>query len=99
MNAVKALTEYALRRGLIEECEEVWAVNTILDVIGADEIPDTEVGEDAELCEILGALTDYAYKSGVLTENSTVYRDIFDTEIMGRLTPRPAQVRASLLMP
>ena len=94
MNAVKALAEYALRCGLIEECEEVWAVNTILDVIGADEIPDTEVGEDAELCEILGALTDYAYNNGVLTENSTVYRDIFDTEIMGRLTPRPAQVRS-----
>ncbi len=28
----------------------------------------------------------------MLSENSVVYRDLFDTEIMGRLTPRPAQV-------
>ena len=42
MNAVKALTEYALGKGLIEECEYIWAMNTIIDVIGADDIPDIE---------------------------------------------------------
>ena len=94
MNAVKALTEYALNKGLIEECEYIWAVNTIIDVIGADDVPEIEVPEDAELHTILDALTDYAYENGTLKENSVVYRDLFDTEIMGRLTPRPAQVRA-----
>ena len=33
-----------------------------------------------------------AHARGVLAENSVVYRDLFDTELMGRLTPRPAQV-------
>ncbi|MBR2539842.1 MAG: UDP-glucose--hexose-1-phosphate uridylyltransferase [Mogibacterium sp.] len=92
MNAVTALTEYALRTGLIEECEKLWAVNTILDAIGADSLPDVEVAEDAELYQILDALMDDAYSRGILEENSVVYRDLFDTEIMGRLTPRPAQV-------
>ena len=27
-----------------------------------------------------------------MKENSIVYRDLFDTKIMGALTPRPAQV-------
>ena len=31
----------------------------------------------------------------MISENSVVYRDLFDTEIMGRITPRPAQVRAA----
>lgn len=92
MNAVKALTEYALGKGLIEECEYIWAMNTIIDVLGADDVPEIEVPDDAELSVILDALTDFAYENGTLKENSVVYRDLFDTEIMGRLTPRPAQV-------
>ena len=92
MNAVKALTGYALSRGLIEECECIWAMNTIIDVLGADDVPEIEVPDDAELSVILDALTDFAYENGTLKENSVVYRDLFDTEIMGRLTPRPAQV-------
>ena len=35
---------------------------------------------------------DDAYQRGVMKENSIVYRDLFDTKIMGALTPRPAQV-------
>lgn len=40
----------------------------------------------------MGALLDDAYERGVLKENSIVYRDLFDTRLMGALTPRPAQV-------
>ena len=35
---------------------------------------------------------DDAHARGVLKEDSVVYRDLFDTMLMGRLTPRPAQV-------
>ena len=92
MNAVKQLIDHALSCGLIEECETIWAVNSVLDAIGADSVPDIEVKDHAELGEVLNALCDWAYAHGSLTENSVVYRDLFDTEIMGRLTPRPAQV-------
>ena len=89
MNAVKALVQYALKTGLIEEGEEIWAENTVLDALKADSFPETEVSEDAPLSDILAALTEYA-----IPGESVVYRDLFDTEIMGRLTPRPGQVRA-----
>ena len=89
MNAVNALVEYALKTGLIEENERLWAKNVILDAIKADETPDIEVPEDAPLNVILDALTDFA-----IPGESIVYRDLFDTEIMGRLTPRPGQVHA-----
>ncbi len=91
--AVSKLATYALRTRLIQENEYTWAVNTILDVLKLDSYtdPGQEWGE-LELAPILEELLDNAYTRGVLTENSVVYRDLFDTELMGRLTPRPAQV-------
>ena len=91
--AISKLATYALRAGLIEECERTWAVNTILDALKLDSY--TEPGkdwEDIHLAAVLDELLDDAYARGVLTENSVVYQDLFDTELMGRLTPRPAQV-------
>ena len=91
--AVSKLISYALQTGLIQPCEKVWAINTVLDTLKIDSY--TDPGQDwgeVELAPILETLLDDAYARGVLTENSVVYRDLFDTEIMGRLTPRPAQV-------
>ena len=91
--AISKLVTYALRCGLVEECETMWAINTILDVLQLDSYtdPQKEWG-DIALHEVLDSLLDDAYARGVLKENSVVYRDLFDTELMGRLTPRPAQV-------
>ena len=91
--AVSKLATYALRTGLIEESEYTWAINTILDILKLDSYtdPGQEWG-DIELAPVLEELLDDAHARGVLMENSVVYRDLFDTELMGRLTPRPAQV-------
>ena len=93
--AVSKLASYALRAGLIEESEYIWAVNTILNVLKIDGY--TDPGQnwgEIELAPVLEELLDDAHARGVLAENSVVYRDLFDTELMGRLTPRPAQVIA-----
>ena len=92
-NAVSKLATYALRTGLVEDSEYTWAVNTILDVLKLDRY--TDPGQDwgeIDLAAVLDELLDDAHARGVLAENSVVYRDLFDTELMGRLTPRPAQV-------
>jgi len=93
--AVSKLVAYALQTGLIEPSERTWAVNTILDTLKLDTWSDsgrTWSAGELELAPILDELLDDAYARGVLAENSVVYRDLFDTELMGRLTPRPAQV-------
>ncbi|MBD5117723.1 MAG: UDP-glucose--hexose-1-phosphate uridylyltransferase [Clostridiales bacterium] len=92
-NAVSKLAAYALQTGLIQENEYTWAINTILDTLKLDSY--TDPGQDwgeLELAPILEELLNDAHQRGVLAENSVVYRDLFDTELMGRLTPRPAQV-------
>jgi len=91
--AISKLVTYALRTGLIEECESVWAVNAILDVLRLDSY--TEPGQqwgEIELSQVLDQLLDDAYARGILEENSVVCRDLLDTRLMGCLTPRPAQV-------
>lgn len=91
--AVAKLVSYAMQTGFIQPCEKDWAVNTILDALKIDSYADP--GQDwgeVELAPVLEELLDDAHRRGVLTEDSVVYRDLFDTELMGRLTPRPAQV-------
>ncbi len=91
--AISKLVSYALQTGLIQPCEKDWAVNTILNVLKFDSY--TIANQDwgtVELAPVLEELLDDAHARGVLAENSVVYRDLFDTELMGRLTPRPAQV-------
>ena len=53
-NAVSKLATYALRTGLIEECDRTWAINTILDVLKLDSYtePNHEWGE-IELAPVL----------------------------------------------
>lgn len=91
-NAVSKLATYALQAGLIQENEYTWAINTILDTLKLDSYTEPERTWDPaqiELAPVLEELLDDAHARGILTENSVVYRNLFDTELMGRLTPRP----------
>ena len=50
--------------------------------------------EPDELETVLSEMMDYAYAQGIMTEDSIVYRDLFDTKIMSMLVPRPSEVIA-----
>src|SRR5699024_662066 len=51
-------------------------------------------GEDIVLPEVLDTLTDIAFERGIISSDDIVTRDLFDTKLMGILTPRPSQVIA-----
>lgn len=94
-SAVKKLVTYAIHTGLIEDCDRVWAINALLETLKLDAY--TEPAEEytnVDLSAVLDELCDDAYARGVLAENSVVYRDLFDTALMGRLTPAPHEVCA-----
>ena len=98
------LVDYGLATGLVEKEDTIFTTNRLLELFQVDDIDDevlqawqaapTPSREEAEgyLEELLGELLDYAYENGITTENSVVYRDLFDTKIMGMLMPRPSQV-------
>ena len=87
-----ALTEHAVRTGLIQPEDRLWAVNRLLEVMQLDEA-DVDVPAQAPLHEILEVLTENAVQRGIC-DNNQVARDLFDTKLMGVLTPMPHEVRS-----
>lgn len=91
--AIKGLVRYGLNTGLITEEDAIYARNQILDVMGMDEYQEPEgEGLEGDLEAILKVLLDHAHETGVLKEDSVVYRDLFDTKLMNCLMPRPSEV-------
>ena len=91
--AVKGLVQYGLNAGLLKEEDRIYATNQILDVLKLEEYEEPNGGVECEDLEgILKELMDYAYEQGILSEDSVVYRDLFDTRLMNCLMPRPSQV-------
>ena len=93
--AVAKLVRYAEDKGLIASEDHVWAVNTLLEALHLDSYTEP-VLDDApiDLSAVLDELMDDAHARGVLENDSIVYRDLFDTALMGRLTPPPREVIA-----
>ena len=93
---IDRLIQYGLTTGLLPEEEVIYARNQLLEIFGEEEYQENEMTGKAvnveELPEILGNLLDYAVASGVMKEDSIVYRDLFDTKLMNCLMPRPAEV-------
>ncbi|MBQ8814673.1 MAG: UDP-glucose--hexose-1-phosphate uridylyltransferase [Lachnospiraceae bacterium] len=92
------LTEYGVRKRLIHETDRVYTINRYLELFGLDSL---EVGERRmeELCrteidlhQVLKNLTDQAFVLGLLENDGITQRDLFDTKLMGILTPRPSEV-------
>jgi len=94
-SAVNALLQYALDTGLIQNEDRVYACNRLLEIFALDELPakDTPLAADAGLETILDALCDAAVARGLIDDNITA-RDLFDTKLMGALTPWPREVQA-----
>ena len=89
--AINSLVEFGVKENLIETEDKVWAVNRILEILNMDSMETDAEVKDADLQEILKVILDYAVEKG-LCEDSVVYKDLFDTKVMGVLTPRPSQV-------
>ena len=88
---ITALADYGVRTGLIEEADRTWAVNALLAALELDAYEERTVTGQPALTEILDSLLNYACANG-LCQDSVVYRDLFDTKLMGLLTPRPSAV-------
>ncbi|MBE6728926.1 MAG: UDP-glucose--hexose-1-phosphate uridylyltransferase [Ruminococcaceae bacterium] len=90
--AIKELIYYGRTKNFFQKEDEIFITNSLLSALNLDDF-DGEVSfsKDRDLEDILKDILDYAVKEG-LCEDSGVYRDIFDTKIMGILLPRPSEV-------
>ena len=91
---IKKLADYAVSRGLAEQSDRDYLINGILAALRLGELTDDVRDDDPDLETMLGDLCTYAYKAGLIESDSVAYRDLFDTSLMGILTPRPSEVIA-----
>ena len=88
---IDSLVSYAMNCGLSEPCDHQLLVNKLLELLGMDDYTPSDEPQTEELEEILKGILDYACEKGLCEDNITAC-DLFDTKIMGLITPMPREV-------
>ena len=88
---IDSLVSYAMNCGLTQPEDHTVVVNRLLEVLKLDSYTPSEELLSEDLEEILAGILDYACANGLCEDNITA-RDLFDTKIMGILTPMPREV-------
>ena len=91
---IDSLVSYAMNCGLTEPEDHIVVTNRLLDLLRLDDYTPSEELLLEDLEAILAGILDYAVEKGLCDDGITA-RDIFDTRIMGALTPMPREVIAT----
>ena len=89
---ISALVQYGLDKKLIEPCDKAFIINQLLTPQQLDSFEPAETRPMA-LEVILKGLVDDAVNRGIIADDATS-RDLYDTKLMGILTPAPREVRS-----
>ncbi|SEG31510.1 UTP-hexose-1-phosphate uridylyltransferase [Eubacterium ruminantium] len=95
---ITELIKYALDKALISEEDKVYSANRLLEVLNLSDFEEDESILAAEgtrtVQSILDDILDYAAANGIAELTTITQRDLFDTKLMGCITPPPSVVRA-----
>lgn len=89
---ISELVSYGMKNGLIAEDDKAYVINRLLELFGKKEF----VWIDSEVREvhlILSDMMDLCLEQGIMEDDTITSKDLFDTRIMGMITPMPSQVR------
>ena len=89
---INELMAYGVREHLVCEDDRVFVTNRLLELFGLMEFTEENV-EERKLADILLDMCKYAYENGIIEDDTISTMDLFDTKIMGLLTPAPSVVR------
>ena len=88
---IDSLVSYAMNRGLAQPEDHQVLLNRLLDLLRLDDYTPSDEPQTEELEEILSGILAFAVERGLCQDDITS-RDIFDTRIMGALTPMPREI-------
>lgn len=97
---ITELVRYGVSSGLVDRADIIYTTNKLLELFGLEEYDGELTPEDFAqikpeefpLENLLREMLDYAAENGLLEDDTIVYRDLFDTKIMGCMVPRPSEV-------
>lgn len=91
---IDELVLYGRQNGLIEKADEIYVRNRLLELYGLESYENSGFsGKVRPVHEILEGLLEAAQEKGLLEEDTITLKDLFDTKIMGILTPPPSAVQ------
>ena len=88
---IDSLVSYAMNTGLAEPVDHQVLTNRLLDLLRLDSYESSDEPQSEDLEEILAGILSYAVAQGLCDDGITA-KDIFDTRIMGAITPMPREV-------
>ena len=89
---ISELVKYGIDKGLIDAEDKIFVINSILQIFGLNSF----VWSDENIRpinDILSDMIDYAIEHGLIEEDTVTNRDLFDTKVMGAITPMPSNIR------
>ncbi len=91
-NSIQKLIDYAVRNNLTATEDRYVVRNSLMEILKVNIWQEPQnVDSSQTIDEILDELVDYACENGII-EDTVAYRDLFDTKLMGALTPYPREV-------
>ena len=90
---ITELVNYGISKGLVDELDRVYVTNRLIGFFGLDEYTaPEELPASRELHLILEDMMSWAFSHGVMKSDTTAGKDLFDTAVMGVITPPPSAV-------
>lgn len=92
---IEKLLIFGVKNNMVENEDITYTRNQLLSLFELDSPYEGTVDEEnlpETATPILEELLDYAYHKGLIPQNNVTYRDLFDTRIMGVLTPKPSEI-------
>lgn len=90
-SCIDSLFAYAVKKGLASS-EDRWVIiNRLLDILQKPDYEPSDEPLEEDIEKILSGILEYAVEKGICDDGITA-KDIFDTRIMGAITPMPREV-------
>lgn len=89
---ISELVSYGMTNELIEEDDKVYVINRLLELFDKKDFAWSNE-KVRSIHMILADMMKYAIEKGIMEDDTITSKDLFDTKIMGLITPMPSQVR------
>ncbi|MBQ8857009.1 MAG: UDP-glucose--hexose-1-phosphate uridylyltransferase, partial [Lachnospiraceae bacterium] len=89
---------YGMNSGLVDAADEIYTRNRLLELYEIDAYEASDFsGEPRPVQQILDDLMVIAHEKGIMEDDTITMKDLFDTKIMGLLTPPPSVVQRTFM--
>ncbi|MBQ9198610.1 MAG: UDP-glucose--hexose-1-phosphate uridylyltransferase [Lachnospiraceae bacterium] len=91
---IDELLNYGVKAGLVDTDDIIYTRNKLLELFEEQEYIEASVESDGRpLFEILEDMLAVLFEKKIMPEDTITYKDLYDTKIMGLLTPAPSVIR------